>query len=58
MQEVVGLGVERPQPPLQLQLARAALLLGALHLYRFCFVVGCLVVRPCCTTFISWLHAS
>lgn len=44
-QEVVGLGVERAQPPLQLQLARAALVLGALHLYRFCFVVGCLVVR-------------
>ena len=43
---MVGLGVEQAQPPLQLQLARAALVLGALHLYRFCFVVGCLVVRP------------
>ena len=31
-------------PPLQLQLARGVLLLGALQLYRFLFTVGCLAV--------------
>lgn len=42
----MGLSIDHARPPLELQLARAALLLGALQLYRFCFVVGCLAV--CC----------
>ncbi len=45
IQDVVGVSIDHRQPPLQLQLARAVLLLGALQLYRFLFAVGSLAVR-------------
>lgn len=45
LQDVVGVSIDHRQPPLQLQLARAVLLLGALQLYRFLFAVGSLAVR-------------
>lgn len=51
LQEVVGLSFDKAQPPLQLQMARAVLLLGALQLYRFCFLVGCLAVRAMLSKF-------